>query len=574
MKDIHYTNGEPSPVAAAASLPSSHDPSPLLLVDSEETRLTSISYLPSTWSVFTCDPTQIDAQSYLGHTHAIIWPRNDEGGRAWASTLAERIGLPHYIVDFGKEFPEHWDLSQPLPAGKTHEMLTKFFAVCIQRCKPPKPKVNGASVVPAYITDPDIPLPEELRPAVAVDQEEQLDFIRSATGIIKPCMANAVYLLKQYPGRWPLRFDLFSNRPFLGNEPMTDADMRRVAVWIQQEGVLAGKSVCDEAILTVAERNSFHPVREYLDSLSWDGIDRLDHFLIDHVGCQDDAFGLSRTIGRKWMIQAVARIYEPGCQADAMLILEGPQGLKKSSFFRALFGDRWFTDHLPNLADKDAMLQLGGVWCVEVSELATLDRSDSAKIKQFLTSRIDRFRAPFGRLVADNPRTSVFAGTINPGAQGYLKDPTGGRRFWPIPAAEKADIAAISTQRDQLWAEAVHRYRSHEAWWVTEEETELHKQLTARQEARYEGDAWTDVIAEYVASRDFVTCEDIFRDVLKLSSPADWKRGDEMRVAKCFGELKWVKRRKRKNGKPRWGYERTHEADPIGQPSLPELDGI
>ena len=492
----------------------------VLLVDSEAAAAGARSYVPSGWDVEFCDPTAATQETYAGYTHAIIWGRNDDGGRVWAEHAADAVGIPCHVVTPPKRLPEHWDLSAPLLPSQTPAMVTAYLGSLIGQCAL-RQQVNGT---PVAVVPPPAPPPIVL-PAAP-------NYITSGRGVIRPIIANVVELLRSSAATWNLRYDKFSNRPYLGADALTDGDMRSIVLWVQQNGILAGKDVIQEAILTVADEKQFHPVKEYLESLTWDNIDRLSHFLIENGGAEEDEWGLTAAMGRRWMIQAVARIYEPGCQADAMLILEGQQGLKKSSLFRQLFGDRWFTDHLPNLADKDAMLQLCGVWCVEVSELATLDRSDSAKIKQFLTSRVDRFRAPFGRLVADNPRTSVFGGTINPGAEGYLKDPTGGRRFWPIQITEKANIDAIASSRDQLWAEALFRYKAGERWWIDETEAELYEAVTQRQRDRYDDDPWEESIASYLRAKDSVTMGDIFRFALNISTTADWSRAEQMRIGR------------------------------------------
>lgn len=506
-----------------------HNPSPgpVLLVDSDTSRDAAGQYLPHGWTVETCDPSLTSAHTYLGHSHAVIWGRNDEGGRTWADAVADVVGIPCAAVALAR-LPRHWHLDQPLPEPRTPQQVTSYLQAALGRCVAHVPAARAPA--PPSVAAPTLPVAPQW---VAT----------GAGGSIKPLIANVAELLRTSRAQWNLRYDQFSNRPFLGNDALTDRDMREIVCWVQGNGILAGKAITEEAILRVADMYPFHPVKQYLESVTWDGIDRLDHFLTDHGGAEADEWGLTAAMGRKWMIQAVARIYEPGCQADAMLILEGAQGMRKSTLFRELFGDRWFTDHLPNLADKDSMLQLCGVWCVEVSELATLDRSDSAKIKQFLTSRIDRFRAPFGRLVADNPRTSVFGGTINPGAEGYLKDPTGGRRFWPVQITEMANVAAIASSRDQLWAEARHRYQAGEKWWIDDADAELYTAVTQRQRDRYEDDPWADAIENFVRGKAMVSAADIFRTALNLTTTADWSRGEQMRVGRVMTALSWTRKR-------------------------------
>lgn len=390
-------------------------------------------------------------------------------------------------------------------------------------------------------------------PAVSGDGP---DFILTDKGAIQPVFANAAAVLRHHAMLWPLAFDEFSQRQFLGGQPLTDGDLFAIAEWVQRQGVLAGKKVIDEAVIHTANLNRFHAVKDWLKALEWDGIERLDMMLVDHAGAEDTP--LTRAFTSKWMIQAVARIYQPGCQADATLILEGGQDLGKSSLLRALFGDLWFTDHLPDLSNKDAQIQLLGIWCIEIAELATLERSVNAKIKQFLTSRDDRFRLPWDRLAAQHPRQSVFAGTVNPGASGYLKDETGGRRFWPVIVTE-INVAAVYDRREQLWAEAVHRYEHGENWHLGN--GSIADDAKEAQSARYVGDPWQEAIENFLGARTEITMEQIFIDCLGLSAKADWTQREMNRVAACLGHIQWERFRKPLDPDTRkrpWAYRRTN----------------
>lgn len=366
-----------------------------------------------------------------------------------------------------------------------------------------------------------------------------VEWITADNGSIQPVYANAAAVLRAYPKLWPLRFDEFSQKQFLGDRFLTDADLQAIADWVQHQGVLAGHKIIQDAALYVANATRFHEVLDWLESLVWDGIARIDMMLIDHANAEDTP--LVRAFTAKWLIQAVARIYDPGCQADATLILEGEQDLGKSSLLRALFGDKWFTDHLPDLSSKDAMIQLLGIWCIEISELASINKTDNAKIKQFLTSRDDRFRMPWDRLAGQHPRQSVFAGTVNPGASGYLKDETGGRRFWPV-AVSHIDIPQIRDRRDQIWAEAVVRYKAKESWYL--DDKTLSKDARELQAERYVGDEWQEVIETYVALRDTVTMEEIFNHI-GITSKAEWGIGEQMRIGRCMSHLGWVRKQRR-----------------------------
>lgn len=375
------------------------------------------------------------------------------------------------------------------------------------------------------------------------------DFVLAENGAIQPVFANVAAVLRHHEKMWPLRFDEFSQRQYLGERPLQDADLQQIAEWVQRQGVLAGRKIIDDAAIYVANSNKFHEVKDWLEALKWDGIARTDMMLIDHGGAEDTP--LHRAFTAKWMIQAVARIYEPGCQADATLQLEGDQGMGKSTMLRALFGDRWFTDHLPSLDSKDAMIQLLGVWCIEIAELATLGRAENAKAKQFLTSRDDRFRLPWDRLAKEHPRQSVFATTVNPGAAGTLKDETGGRRFWPV-YLKHVDCGQILDRREQFWAESVARYKTGETWHIPN--GDLSEAAETAQSDRYINDPWQEAIDGFIAQKTWVTHAEIFTDCLNITAKADWGQPDQNRITRCLTHAGWERKQRRVDKKPKWGY--------------------
>lgn len=540
---------------------------PILLVDSDITSVVAQQYLPPGWHCTAYDPARVTS---LGSaTHAVIWGRNDEGGKAWAEAVADAVGLPSHIVHLPR-LPPHWRIGDPLPAGRSSKQLTAYLAGAVAKCyqrltqpaQVPQQRANGVHKPAA------VPAAPAAAPIITTPPQDitDLPYIRSGArgdGAIKPLMKNAVMLLQANPHRWDLRFNEFSHRAFLGADPLDDQDIYRIVEWVQWCGVHASTGVITEAIHAVATQNRFHPVKTYLDPLVWDEIPRLDMLFIDHAGTPDSP--LTRAMTSRWFIQSIARIYQPGCQADATLILEGTQGLRKSSLFRELFGDQWFTDHLPDLTSKDALIQLRGVWCIEISELATLGRADIKKINQFLTSRVDRYRDPYGRVVADFPRACVFAGTVNPGAGGYLKDETGARRFWPLAINESIDLGAVAGNRDQIWAEALHRYRAGEPWYLDRSEL-----MTAAQAAtmeRFASDPWQEKIEDFVKRREEVTMEDIFRMALRVDDVSKWNPQDQNRIARCLAFAGWMREQR---GAGRWVYVRAvgeMGADPE-QPAL------
>ena len=248
-------------------------------------------------------------------------------------------------------------------------------------------------------------------------------------------VANAITALRHAP-EWQnvLRFDesaltVVAKMPppfeYAPSAPFTWTDEHDIqtAAWLQHQDVRVNKEIAGQALQVVAREHSFHPVRDYLDSLKWDGIARIDDWLTLYIGVNPTDY--VRAVGAKFLIGGVARVYQPGSKNDACLILEGPQGGLKSTALRTL-ADPWFTDEIPELGTKDAALQTRGVWLIEIAELDSMTRTDVSRVKAFMSRSVDRFRPPYGKRPIEAPRECIFAGTTN--KQDYLKDETGGRR--------------------------------------------------------------------------------------------------------------------------------------------------
>jgi putative DNA primase/helicase len=264
-----------------------------------------------------------------------------------------------------------------------------------------------------------------------------------------------------------LRFNQLTKEMELDGNSLEDyhvAEFRRI---MHAERFKSKKGDVQDEMEADARRNQFDPLTDYLQGLKWDGVRRIGTWLTDYLGAP--VTGYTHTVGRKALIGSVARALSPGCKNDTMPVLEGDQGTGKSTALRYLFGDRFFIDHLPDFHSKDSFQQLQGAWCVEVAELSALSKADIKDVKQFLSRLVDKFRPPFGRLPIHIPRRSVFWGTVNPEEGGYLRDPTGARRFWPIET-HAIDTDAILRDRDQLWAEAVAAFIAGEKWHLTDDE--------------------------------------------------------------------------------------------------------
>jgi predicted P-loop ATPase len=367
---------------------------------------------------------------------------------------------------------------------------------------------------------------------------------------IKPLLANAITFLRHLPDLGDmLSWDEFAIRVMaLKGTPWnpkprewSEVDDVKLAELLQHAQCCVNKNPAADAVAAVARERSFHPVREYLAGITWDGTPRIDTWLRDYIGVSDSIY--SRAVGSRWLISAVARVMEPGCQVDHCLILQGPQGRRKSTALRVLGGD-WFTDQVGDLDQKDSAQQIHGVWIVEFGELEQIlgVRADTAKTKAFITRRVDRFRPPYERRPADFLRQCIFAGSVN--LETFFRDETGARRFWTVRCG-LIDVEGLEKARDQLWAEAKVRYEKREPWHL--DTPELIELAALEQDERYDGDPWEPIILDWLdgarkahiemkkhpLSTFMVSNEEILREALKKPE-SSWQPADKMRVGRIM----------------------------------------
>jgi predicted P-loop ATPase len=367
---------------------------------------------------------------------------------------------------------------------------------------PPPPPSSGFHAARAQAEQQHDDAPPHDEPEARAAAPWHSHLIMSSKGP-RALLANALTALREAP-EWQGRlwFDTFQQQTVLrGAAPwMTAAQSEqkwlehfdaRATEWLQHKGIMVGLETTGVAVQTVARERQFHPVMDFLERCRWDGDNRLDTWAITYLGSEDTPY--CRAVAARWLISAVARVFEPGIKADCMLVLEGDQGNRKSAALNIL-AHPWFTDDLADIQNtKDAAMQLAGRWIVEVSELSSISRAEVEKVKAFLSRATDRFRPAYGRRVIELPRQSVFAGSANHNQ--YLRDETGNRRFWPI-TAPSIDLDGLTEMREQLWAEARDRYLASEHWWL--DTKNLNSAAEEQQSARYLADVWQHKIEEYI----------------------------------------------------------------------------
>lgn len=381
---------------------------------------------------------------------------------------------------------------------------------------------------------------------------------------IRPTSANVATILAHHPlWRGVVALNLFHLRiettrvppwhdldmpaePKAG--PWKEGDTARLAHWLARTSICDMPPICvspklvETAVLVAAESNGFHPVKDYWRALTWDGTPRVDSLAMSYLGGEATAY--ARSVSAVLLIGAVARVMQPGCKLDTMVVLEGEQGKKKSTLIEVL-ASPWFADSRLPLGEKDSMQMLPGILIYEIAELAGLSKADVETTKAFLSSRRDRFRPSYGKYVVDVPRQTSFVASTN--IDSYLQDHTGGRRFLPLRTGN-IDIDAVRRDKDQLWAEAVHRYNAGERWWLDD------ALARAEQAARFMTDEWQSRIAIYLRGEKTVTIgailgDLIFADVDKAGAARNnlgrWGQREQNRVARCLIQLGWVRRQVR-----------------------------
>ena len=460
-----------------------------------------------------------------------------------------------------------------LPVYITHELMLDFWN---DRCAPPwapdelLTKVKNAyryATSNAGVSDPredfkgyeDI----DLQSAALQKERNEIHWEKDKNGVALVTLGNTTNFFRN-PGPLNqanplyklLRYNEFADRieftyaaPWheAGRHPglWTDDDCKMFQHWLSYEKHYnVSEAMCYSAAVVYAQRyNRYHPVLEYLDSLIWDGVSRVDKFLPKYTGADDNKY--VRTVGRCTLIGAVQRIYRPGSKFDTLLVLEGKQGTGKSTLCQVL-GGPWYSDiQIDPKNEKETVSLMNGTWIAESSEMVVVKQSDVQALKRFLSKLTDKVRPVYQKTAREFPRQCIFIGTVNPDRSGtYLRDATGNRRFWPVKT-RKILLEELQADRDQLWAEAVHLYKNGAVSYITDES--INTMAEQEQASRMTQDPWVSVIVAWTKAClketntvPIMSLADISQRVIGLPVRG-LSRVEAVRLANALSLADWIK---------------------------------
>ncbi|MEM7773369.1 MAG: VapE domain-containing protein, partial [Cyanobacteria bacterium P01_A01_bin.37] len=464
----------------------------------------------------------------------VIWPDHDPTGYQAAEQLFERCRKRHIPaailnpLDLYPEAPQKWD-----------------------------------------VADWDISINEaqERLKAVVATLHFEMSTVSQPSQHKKPALAQQYQAVEDI---WShhLRFNELTNQIEFDGDGVEDAADLRLSLALDHNIDIPGAN-CDLIIKRLAKQNSYHPVKDYLEICEktyGTSTEILSGIAYRYFGCPEPIY---QTFLTKTLVAAVARIFEPGCKVDTALILQGPQGYRKSSFFRTLAGNTWFDDSMgAAMNERDERLKLHQFWFLEWGEMESfLKKKDISGVKAFLSCPVDTVRPPYGRQAIRLKRRSIIVGSTNQCE--FLSDATGNRRFWVVPVHHRIDLELLQQERDQIWAAAIALYRSGSPVFLSEEEEAI---ATECNESYQNEDPWLGRIMNYLRDNhiDEVTIAELLSQALEIEVGNQSKR-DEMRVSDVLKSISWTSTRKSFRGIRRrvWvspAYDSTFE---VGHPTQP-----
>jgi putative DNA primase/helicase len=366
-----------------------------------------------------------------------------------------------------------------------------------------------------------------------VVEEWECDLQRTQTGQPLGNLFNSVIAIRNSAEWENIYFDTRARRAFNGTKGWEDVDDIRVSNWLQSRNIQASTAIAREAVELVSRERQKDPLRDWLQSLVWDGTPRLDRWLIEVFNCKDTNY--NRTIGRKWLTGAVARALQPGVKFDFALITYGAQGAGKSTVANILAGN-WFTSQLADLSSKDSSQDLIGTWIIELGELDAIGRKDVKTVKAFISRQVDRYRPSYGTRTIEVPRSCVFMGTVNDPL--FLSDDTGNRRFWVVEIhTALANVGWLQENRDQILAEALAAWKGGEPLQLPREMWDEAEKVTQQYRA---DEMWLDPISEFIANKPYVRMSEVLTSALNISAERQ-NKSQQMRCAIVLKSLGWKK---------------------------------
>lgn len=489
---------------------------PLLIVSTESVRVAADKLAGPIYEVITYKQAKDDQ---IRGKHILIWPETDKSALGMAQRFAKIAREVKAIITSGES--PGWNAIQAVKDGWTFEQLVAWA----------KPRAVPVGPIQIEVTDGDVPKPTPSQYATL----EKLG-LAMPNGKLVGDLANVCRFLERSEYADRIWYDEFYKRCFATSEEeprhmWTDFDTLKLTDHLQQNIGFRKLSddVVDKAIHLHAQRNPRNEPREWMESLHWDGKERIHSFFSEFMGAESSEY--CKAVGHNFWVSMAARIYKPGCQMDHMVVLEGPQNAGKTSALR-IIGGEWYVEASQSVQSNDFFMVLNGRLLVEIAELDAFSRAEVNRIKQVISCPVDSYRVPYAHREADHPRTSIFVGTTNDDS--YLKDATGGRRFWPMKCG-KIDLDGIRATRDQLFAEAVDCFKSGNLWHITPEE-----QTKQIQESRRQGDEWEDILMRELSALSRVTVAEAAALVKVTVDKLDMRT--QHRIGKCLRRAGFFKK--------------------------------
>ena len=449
-------------------------------------------------------------------------------GKRWLSPHSS-TGLAGVVIFDGKAWVHH--ASDPLCSDESGQLVGAFdlfryyehggdiskavkaAAEAMGMKLEPRTKKSSSARSIASTSVPAVTTPPSIDPETGeIDMRPQLALVMMPNGTPIMNLDNVVRAIESDPNlRGKIWYDEFLDTimtTWQGEERQwKDADDVLLQLYMQRHVGLTriGVQTCHDAAVVAAFHDTRNECRDWLKSLAWDGVRRLSYLMSEGLGAQENSY--TDAVGRCWVVSMVARVFRPGCKVDTVPVLEGSQGVGKSTALRIL-GGKWFTECHENVTHKDFYEVLKGHMLVEIAEMHSFTRAEVERIKGIISCQMDRYRKSYGRNTENHPRQTVLACTTN--RDDWQRDDTGARRFWPVRCGV-VNHDWLRNNRDQLFAEAVHLFNDGASWWDVPVDLQ-----NEEVESRRDADSWEAVIGSWLWNQARPTTSDILSDCLKI----------------------------------------------------------